>query len=32
MIEEVPLEAAIAKAHDLMNGLVRGRVVVKIGQ
>ena len=25
------LEAAIAKAHDLMNGKVRGRVVVKIG-
>lgn len=32
MIEEVPLEAAIAKAHDLMNGQVRGRIVVKIGQ
>lgn len=31
MIEEVPLEAAIAKAHDLMNGKVRGRVVVKTG-
>ncbi|NMM19144.1 MAG: oxidoreductase [Rhodoferax sp.] len=29
MIEEIPLEAAIAKAHDLMNGKVRGRVVVK---
>jgi NADPH:quinone reductase-like Zn-dependent oxidoreductase len=31
MIEEVPLEAAIAKAHDLMTGKVRGRVVVKTG-
>ena len=31
MIEEIPLEAAVAKAHDLMNGQVRGRVVVKIG-
>ena len=29
MIEEIPLEAAIAKAHDLMDGKVRGRVVVK---
>jgi acrylyl-CoA reductase (NADPH) len=28
--EEVPLEAAIAKAHDLMEGRVRGRVVVRI--
>lgn len=28
--EEVPLEAAIAKAHALMEGRVRGRVVVKI--
>ena len=28
--EEVPLEAAIAKAHALMDGRVRGRVVVKI--
>lgn len=31
MIEEVPLDAAIGKAHDLMAGKVRGRVVVKIG-
>lgn len=31
MIEEVSLEGAIAKAHDLMAGKVRGRVVVKIG-
>ncbi|MGY8904074.1 MAG: acrylyl-CoA reductase (NADPH) [Burkholderiales bacterium] len=30
MIDEVPLEAAIAKAHDLMAGKVRGRVVVRI--
>ena len=30
MIDEVPLEGAIAKAQDLMNGTVRGRVVVKI--
>lgn len=28
--EEVPLEAAIAKAHALMDGRARGRVVVKI--
>ena len=31
MIEEIPLEAAIAKAQELMDGKVRGRVVVKIG-
>lgn len=31
MIEEVPLEAAIDKAHALMDGKVRGRVVVRIG-
>jgi acrylyl-CoA reductase (NADPH) len=30
MIDEVPLEGAIAKAHDLMAGKVRGRVVVRI--
>ena len=30
MIDEVPLEAAIAKAQDLMDGKVRGRVVVRI--
>jgi len=30
MVQEVPLEAAIASAHDLMDGKVRGRVVVKI--
>ncbi len=29
MIEEVPLDAAIAKAQDLMAGKVRGRVLVK---
>ena len=28
--EEVPLESAIAKAHDLMQGKVRGRIVVAI--
>ena len=31
MIEEIPLEAAIDKAHELMEGKVRGRVVVKTG-
>lgn len=31
MIEEVPLEGAIAKAQQLMAGQVRGRVVVRIG-
>lgn len=31
MIEEIALDAAIAKAHDLMAGRLRGRVVVKIG-
>ena len=30
MIEEIPLDAAIDKAHELMAGKVRGRVVVKI--
>ena len=30
MIIDVPLEAAISKAHELMAGTVRGRVVVKI--
>lgn len=30
MVQEVPLEAAIASAQDLMDGKVRGRVVVKI--
>ena len=30
MIEEVPLDAAVAKAQQLMAGQVRGRVVVKI--
>lgn len=30
MVEEVPLEAAVAKAQQLMAGQVRGRVVVKI--
>ncbi len=28
--EEVPLESAIAKAHELMQGTVRGRIVVRI--
>jgi acrylyl-CoA reductase (NADPH) len=28
--DEVPLDAAIAKAHELMEGRVRGRVVVRI--
>ena len=28
--EEVPLASAIAKAHDLMQGKVRGRIVVRI--
>jgi acrylyl-CoA reductase (NADPH) len=30
MIEEVPLSAALEKAHQLMAGQVRGRIVVKI--
>lgn len=30
MIVEVPLESAIAKAQELMDGKVRGRVVVKV--
>ena len=30
MIDEVPLEGAIAKAQELMDGKVRGRVVVRI--
>jgi len=30
MIDEVDLDGAIAKAHDLMAGSVRGRVVVRI--
>ena len=30
MVQEVPLEGAIAKAHELMEGQLRGRVVVKI--
>ena len=30
MIDEVPLEAAIDKSHALMDGKVRGRVVVRI--
>lgn len=30
MVQEVPLEAAIASAHALMDGKVRGRVVVKV--
>ena len=28
--EEVPLEAAVERAHDLMQGKVRGRIVVRI--
>ncbi len=31
MIDEVPLEGAIAKAQQLMDGKVRGRVVVRVG-
>ena len=31
MIDEVSLDDALAKAHDLMAGKVRGRVVVRIG-
>lgn len=31
VLEEVPLEQAIEKAHQLMDGKVRGRVVVRIG-
>ena len=30
MIEEVPLEGAVAKAQQLMAGQVRGRVVVRV--
>lgn len=30
MVEEVPLEGAIAKAQELMDGKVRGRVVVRV--
>lgn len=30
MVQEIPLAAAIASAHDLMEGKVRGRVVVRI--
>lgn len=30
MVEEVPLSSAIAKASDLMEGKVRGRIVVRI--
>jgi acrylyl-CoA reductase (NADPH) len=30
MIDEVGLDQAVAKAHQLMAGQVRGRVVVKI--
>ena len=30
MVQEIPLEGAIAKAHELMDGKLRGRVVVKI--
>ena len=30
MVQEVPLEAVVAKAHDLMDGKICGRVVVKI--
>ncbi len=31
IVEEIPLEAAIARAADLMQGKVRGRLVVRIG-
>jgi acrylyl-CoA reductase (NADPH) len=28
--EEIPLDAALSRANDLMNGQVRGRIVVRI--
>lgn len=31
MVEEVPLEGAIAKAQALMAGQIRGRIVVRVG-
>lgn len=31
MVQEVPLEGAVARAHELMAGRVRGRTVIKIG-
>ena len=31
MVEEIPLEGAVTKAHELMAGRVRGRLVVKTG-
>jgi hypothetical protein len=31
MVVDVGLDEAIAKAHELMAGTVRGRVVVRIG-
>jgi len=31
MMEEVPMTGAIAKAHELMDGKVRGRIVVRTG-
>jgi hypothetical protein len=30
MVQEVALEDAVPKAHDLMEGRVRGRVLVRI--
>ena len=30
IVEEIPLDAAIARAGDLMQGKVRGRLVVRI--
>jgi acrylyl-CoA reductase (NADPH) len=30
MVEEVPLERASAKAQQLMDGKVRGRIVVRV--
>jgi acrylyl-CoA reductase (NADPH) len=31
MVQEVPLEGAVARAHELMAGRVRGRTVIEIG-
>jgi len=31
IVEEIPLGAAVARADDLMQGKVRGRIVVRIG-
>jgi hypothetical protein len=31
MVEDIGLDEAVARAHDLMQGKVRGRLVVDIG-